>query len=169
MNSAVPTTIKIKRCAVYTRKSSEEGLDQEFNSLDAQREAGEAYVKSQRHEGWALLENRYDDGGISGGTMKRPGLTQLLADVEAGLVDIIVVYKVDRLSRSLPDFGQMVELFDKHGVNWRKWEHLVKRMLLIIGANTICKFIPRMIGVAINVIRFDEKHDLHHLSNNRQN
>ena len=118
MNSAVPTTIKIKRCAVYTRKSSEEGLDQEFNSLDAQREAGEAYVKSQRHEGWALLENRYDDGGISGGTMKRPGLTQLLADVEAGLVDIIVVYKVDRLSRSLPDFGQMVELFDKHDVSF---------------------------------------------------
>jgi len=118
MNSTLPTTITIKRCAVYTRKSSEEGLDQEFNSLDAQRESGEAYVKSQRHEGWELLGNRYDDGGISGGTMKRPGLSQLLADVEAGLVDIIVVYKVDRLSRSLGDFGRMVELFDLHKVSF---------------------------------------------------
>ena len=109
---------QIKRCAVYTRKSSEEGLDQEFNSLDAQREAGEAYVKSQRHEGWELLDNRYDDGGISGGTMERPGLKQLLNDVEAGLIDIIVVYKVDRLSRSLGDFSKMVDLFDRNNVSF---------------------------------------------------
>ena len=109
---------QIKRCAVYTRKSSEEGLDQEFNSLDAQREAGEAYVKSQRHEGWELLDNRYDDGGISGGTMERPGLKQLLSDVEAGMIDIIVVYKVDRLSRSLGDFAKMVDVFDQHKVSF---------------------------------------------------
>lgn len=108
----------IKRCVVYTRKSSEEGLEQEFNSLDAQREAGEAYIRSQMHEGWTLLPNRYDDGGISGGTMKRPGLQQLLQDVQNGKVDIIVVYKVDRLSRSLGDFGQMIELFDKHNVSF---------------------------------------------------
>jgi len=109
---------QIKRCAVYTRKSSTDGLDQEFNSLDAQREAGEAYVKSQRHEGWELLDNKYDDGGISGGTMVRPGLRQLLDDVEAGLIDIIVVYKVDRLSRSLGDFAKMVDVFDQHEVSF---------------------------------------------------
>jgi len=109
---------QIKRCAVYTRKSSTDGLDQEFNSLDAQREAGEAYVKSQRHEGWELLDNKYDDGGISGGTMVRPGLRQLLNDVEAGLIDIIVVYKVDRLSRSLGDFAKMVDVFDQHEVSF---------------------------------------------------
>ena len=84
------------RCVVYTRKSSEEGLEQEFNSLDAQRESGEAYIQSQKHEGWMLLPNRYDDGGISGGTMDRPGLQQLLSDVKANRVDVVVVYKVDR-------------------------------------------------------------------------
>ena len=102
------------RCAVYTRKSSEEGLEQEFNSLDAQREAGEAYVLAQKHEGWELLSDRYDDGGFSGGSMERPGLKRLLEDVEAGRIDIVVVYKVDRLSRSLGDFSQMVSLFDQH-------------------------------------------------------
>ncbi len=109
---------KIKRCAVYTRKSSEEGLEQEFNSLHAQRESGEAFINSQKHEGWVLLPDQYDDGGISGGTMDRPGLQQLLNDVETNKIDVIVVYKVDRLSRSLGDFAQIVDLFDKHGVSF---------------------------------------------------
>ena len=104
--------MKPLRCAVYTRKSTEDGLEQEFNSLDAQREACEAYVLSQRHEGWTLVPNRYDDGGFSGGNMERPGLKALLADVDAGLVDIIVVYKVDRLTRSLADFAKIVERLD---------------------------------------------------------
>ena len=106
------------RCAIYTRKSSEEGLDQSFNSLDAQREACEAYVISQKGEGWTALRTAYDDGGWSGGTMERPGLKQLLADIAAGQIDIIVVYKVDRLTRSLGDFARMVELFDRHGVSF---------------------------------------------------
>lgn len=97
------------RCAIYTRKSTEEGLDQEFNSLDAQFEACAAYVASQRHEGWKLLPQRYDDGGISGGTLERPGLQQLLADIEAGRVDMVVIYKIDRLTRSLADFAKLVE------------------------------------------------------------
>src|ERR1700729_549355 len=96
-----------RRCAIYTRKSSEEGLEQTFNSLDAQREACEAYVKSQSHEGWAALTSRYDDGGYSGGTMDRPGLQRLLTDVAQGLLDIVVVYKVDRLTRSLADFAKI--------------------------------------------------------------
>jgi site-specific DNA recombinase len=106
------------RCAVYTRKSSEEGLDMEFNSLDAQRESGEAYVASQRAEGWVLMRERYDDGGFSGGTLDRPGLKNLIEDIEAGLVDVIVVYKIDRLSRSLMDFAKLVEVFDRHGVTF---------------------------------------------------
>jgi len=104
--------MKPLRCAVYTRKSTEDGLEQEFNSLDAQREACEAYILSQRHEGWTLLPARYDDGGFSGGNIERPGLKALLADVEAGLVDVIVVYKVDRLTRSLADFAKIVERLD---------------------------------------------------------
>jgi DNA invertase Pin-like site-specific DNA recombinase len=106
------------RCAVYTRKSSEKGLDMEFNSLDAQRESGEAYVASQRAEGWVLMRERYDDGGFSGGTLDRPGLKNLIEDIEAGLVDVIVVYKIDRLSRSLMDFAKLVEVFDRHGVTF---------------------------------------------------
>ena len=106
------------RCAIYTRKSTEEGLDMEFNSLDAQREACEAYITSQRSEGWACLRERYDDGGFSGGTLERPALKQLIADVEDGLVDVIVVYKIDRLSRALMDFSKLVELFDRHGVTF---------------------------------------------------
>ena len=106
------------RCAIYTRKSTEEGLDMEFNSLDAQREACEAYIASQRSEGWACLRERYDDGGFSGGTLERPALKQLIADVEDGLVDVIVVYKIDRLSRALMDFSKLVELFDRHGVTF---------------------------------------------------
>jgi site-specific DNA recombinase len=97
------------RCAVYTRKSSEEGLDQEFNSLDAQREACEAFIASQRHEGWTLLKDRYDDGGFSGGTMERPALQRLLADIATSRIDVVVVYKVDRLTRALSDFARIVE------------------------------------------------------------
>ena len=107
---------KAVRCAIYTRKSHEEGLEQEFNSLDAQREACEAYIASQKHEGWAALPCRYDDGGFTGGNMDRPGLKALLADIEAGRVDVVLVYKVDRLSRSLMDFSRLVALFETHDV-----------------------------------------------------
>lgn len=106
------------RCAIYTRKSSEEGLDQDFNSLDAQREACEAYIASQRHEGWALIKERYDDGGISGGHLERPALQRLMADVEAGRVNRIVVYKIDRLTRSLPDFARLVDRLDGAGASF---------------------------------------------------
>ncbi|WP_292614464.1 recombinase family protein, partial [Nitrobacter sp. 62-13] len=106
------------RCAVYTRKSTEEGLDMEFNSLDAQREACEAYVASQKAEGWLLLPDRFDDGGFSGGTLERPALQRLTADIEAGRVDVVVVYKIDRLSRSLMDFAKLVEVFDRNNVTF---------------------------------------------------
>ena len=106
------------RCAIYTRKSTDEGLDQQFNSLDAQRESGEAYIKSQLHEGWTCSVARYDDGGYTGGSMDRPGLKRLMADIEAGKVDCVVVYKVDRLSRSLLDFSRIIEVFDRHGVSF---------------------------------------------------
>lgn len=106
------------RCAIYTRKSSQEGLEQDFNSLDAQREACEAYVKSQAGEGWSPIKSRYDDGGFSGGTMERPALQRLLADIERGSVDVVVVYKVDRLTRSLADFAKIVEAFDRQGVSF---------------------------------------------------
>lgn len=106
------------RCAVYTRKSSEEGLEQEFNSLDAQREACEAYIASQKPEGWVLVPDRYDDGGISGATLERPGLQRLLADIEAHRVDVVVVYKIDRLSRALMDFAKLVEVFDRNNVTF---------------------------------------------------
>jgi site-specific DNA recombinase len=110
--------INAKRCAVYTRKSSEEGLEQDFNSLHAQREACEAFIKSQAGEGWRLIRTAYDDGGFSGGTMERPALRQLLEDLRQKRVDVIVVYKVDRLTRSLTDFAKMVEAFDEHGVSF---------------------------------------------------
>ena len=110
--------IRKLRCAVYTRKSSEEGLEQEFNSLHAQREACEAYIASQRSEGWVLVRDQYDDGGVSGGTLERPGLKRLLTDIEDGLVDVVVVYKIDRLSRSLMDFSKLVEVFDRNGVTF---------------------------------------------------
>ena len=106
------------RCAIYTRKSSEEGLEMAFNSLDAQRESCEAYIASQRQEGWFLVPDHYDDGGISGGTLERPGLQRLLRDVEDGCVDVVVVYKIDRLSRSLVDFTKLVEVFDRHEVTF---------------------------------------------------
>jgi DNA invertase Pin-like site-specific DNA recombinase len=106
------------RCAVYTRKSTEEGLDQDFNSLDAQREACEAFIRSQKSEGWALVPEAYDDGGVSGGTLERPALKRLMADIAAGRVDIVVVYKVDRLTRSLADFAKLVETFDAAGASF---------------------------------------------------
>jgi site-specific DNA recombinase len=110
--------VNAKRCAVYTRKSSEEGLEQDFNSLHAQREACEAFIKSQAGEGWRLIKTAYDDGGFSGGSMERPALQQLLEDIRQKRVDVIVVYKVDRLTRSLADFAKMVEAFDQHGVSF---------------------------------------------------
>lgn len=106
------------RCAIYTRKSTEEGLEQEFNSLDAQRESAEAYITSQKAEGWTCLKDRYDDGGFTGGNMERPALRRLLADIEAGKIDCVIVYKVDRLSRSLMDFSRLIEAFDKHRVSF---------------------------------------------------
>ena len=108
----------LRWCAVYTRKSSEEGLEQQFNSLDAQREAGKAYVKSQQHEGWRLLATDYDDGGHSGGTLERPALQRLLTDIRAGKVQIVVVYKVDRLTRSLSDFARLIDVFEAHAVSF---------------------------------------------------
>ncbi len=114
----LPLVRRKLRCAVYTRKSTEEGLDMEFNSLDAQREACEAYIVSQRAEGWRLVEDRYDDGGVSGGTLERPALKRLLADVEAGKIDVVLVYKIDRLSRSMLDFLKLVETFERYGVTF---------------------------------------------------
>ena len=115
---AVSPRTGMVRCAIYTRKSTEEGLDQAFNSLDAQREACAAYILSQRHEGWTMLPDYYDDGGFSGGSMDRPGLRRLLAEVEAGRVDVIVVYKVDRLTRSLADFAKIVDVLDARGASF---------------------------------------------------
>lgn len=112
------TNAKQLRCAIYTRKSSEEGLEQEYNSLHAQRDACESFIKSQKHEGWLLVPTAYDDGGISGATLERPGIQQLLADIKNRRIDVVVVYKVDRLTRSLADFARMVELFDAHGVSF---------------------------------------------------
>lgn len=113
-----PATRTSVRCAVYTRKSSEEGLEQAFNSLDAQREACEAYIVSQRHEGWTLVKTAYDDGGYSGGSMERPALRRLMADIETGRIDVIVVYKVDRLTRALSDFARIVEILDNRGASF---------------------------------------------------
>jgi DNA invertase Pin-like site-specific DNA recombinase len=114
----MPASVKKLRAAVYTRVSTDERLDQAYNSLDAQRDACEAYVASQRAEGWVLVRNRYDDGGFSGGTLERPALKRLLADIEQGLIDVIVVYKIDRLSRSLMDFAKLVETMEAHGVTF---------------------------------------------------
>src|SRR6516164_6760654 len=106
------------RCAIYTRVSTDQGLEQDFNSLDAQYDASQAYIRSQAHAGWSLLRAKYDDGGFSGGNTDRPALQRLLEDVGAGRVDVIVVYKVDRLTRSLADFAKLVELFDTHNVSF---------------------------------------------------
>src|SRR6266513_517540 len=111
-------SVKPVRCAIYTRVSTDQGLDQEFNSLDAQYDAASAYIKSQAHAGWALIRSRYDDGGYSGGSTDRPDLQKLLDDIRARKIDVLVVYKVDRLTRSLADFAKLVELFDAHGVSF---------------------------------------------------
>ena len=115
MNGAVS---KLARCAIYTRKSTEHNLDLAFNSLDAQREACEAYIKSQAHEGWRAIPGRYDDGAFSGASLDRPALGQLLADVRSRKIEIVLVYKVDRLTRSLADFAKLIELFDAHDVSF---------------------------------------------------
>jgi DNA invertase Pin-like site-specific DNA recombinase len=115
---ALPARVAKRRCAVYTRVSTTEQLGGEYGSLDAQRDACAAYVASQRAEGWVLVGDRYDDGRASGGTLERPALKRLLADVERGLVDVVVVYKIDRLSRSLTDFARLVEAFEAHGVTF---------------------------------------------------
>ncbi len=106
------------RCAIYTRKSTEEGLEQDFNSLDAQKEACAAYIKSQMHEGWILIDKQYDDGGYSGGTMERPAFKELLQDVKDDKIDIIVVYKADRLTRSLMDFSKIIEILETHNASF---------------------------------------------------
>lgn len=113
-----PLERKVLVCAIYTRKSTEEGLEQEFNSLDTQREACESFILSQRHEGWRVFETRYDDGGCSGGNVDRPDLRQLMEDIKARKVDVVVVYKVDRLKRALSDFAMIVEVFDEQGVSF---------------------------------------------------
>jgi hypothetical protein len=128
-----PKAGQICRCAIYTRKSSDEGLEQEFNSLDAQREACEAYVTSQRHAGWIALPDMYDDGGLSGGTMERPALQRLLADIKARKVQIIVVYKVDRLTRSLADFAKIVDVLDAHGASFVSVSGCAPASLMDIG------------------------------------
>jgi DNA invertase Pin-like site-specific DNA recombinase len=112
------TTKRSLRGSIYTRVSTDQGLEQDFNSLDAQRETCEAYIKSQAHEGWRLVRDRYDEGGFSCGSMERPALQKLLIDVQARRIDVIVVYKVDRLTRSLADFAKLVERFDAHGVSF---------------------------------------------------
>src|ERR1700755_2434687 len=122
MNRTTPKATRIPspvvRCAIYTRKSTEEGLEQEFNSLDAQRDSGEAFIKSQAQEGWRCLPKRYDDGGFTGGNMDRPALKRLLADIAKGEIDAVLTYKVDRLSRSLLDFARIIQLFDDHRVSF---------------------------------------------------
>jgi len=117
-NTKPTTTTPTIRCAIYTRKSSEEGLDQEFNSLDAQRESAEAFIASQKAGGWVALPDQYNDGGFSGGSMERPAVDRLLRDITNGKIDCVVVYKVDRLSRSLMDFSRIMETFEKHGVSF---------------------------------------------------
>src|SRR5277367_6776504 len=115
MKAGLPTPV---RCAIYTRVSTDQGLEQDFNSLDAQYDASQAYIRSQMHAGWAAVRSKYDDGGFSGGNTDRPALQRLLEDVRAEKIDIIVVYKVDRLTRSLADFAKLVELFDRHTVSF---------------------------------------------------
>ena len=112
------SSVKSVRCAIYTRVSTEQGLDQDFNSLDAQYEAASAYIKSQAHAGWTLIRSRYDDGGYSGGSTDRPDLQRLLEDIRARKIDVIVVYKVDRLTRALSDFAKLVDVFDRRGVSF---------------------------------------------------
>jgi site-specific DNA recombinase len=147
-SQAKASTPRTLRCAIYTRKSTEEGLEQEFNSLDAQRDSGENYIKAQVEEGWICLPDRYDDGGFSGGNMERPALQRLLADVEAGKIDCIVVYKVDRLSRSLLDFAKMVETFDKHQVSFVSVTQLI---------NTSTSMGRLMLNVLLSFAQFERE------------
>lgn len=142
-----PTTPTI-RCAIYTRKSTDEGLDLDFNSLDAQRESGEAYIKSQANEGWVCLPDRYDDGGFTGGNMDRPALKRLLVDIEAGKVDCVVVYKVDRLSRSLLDFSKIMETFDSQKVSF------VSVTQLINSGNSMGRL---MLNVLLSFAQFERE------------
>ena len=155
--------VKIKRrCAIYTRKSSEEGLEQEFNSLHAQREACEAFIASQRSEGWVLVRDQYDDGGISGGTLERPGLQRLLEDIEDGLVDVVVVYKIDRLSRSLADFAKLVEVFDRNGVTFvsvtQSFDHIDQPVLNVFQQSLQAGPFQRAAGDAAVVILIADEH-----------
>ena len=129
---------KLARCAIYTRKSTEYNLELAFNSLDAQREACEAYIKSQAHEGWRLIPGRYDDGAFSGASLARPALQQLLADVRAGKIDIVLVYKVDRLTRSLADFAKLIELFDAHEVSFVVGDPILQYQLQHGAAHAQC-------------------------------
>jgi len=114
----LPAPVPAVKCAIYTRKSTSEGLDSDFNTLDAQREACEAYIQSQRSEGWIVLDDRYDDGGFSGGSIERPAMKRLLSDIREGRIDCVIVYKVDRLSRSLLDFARLMDVFEKHNVSF---------------------------------------------------
>ncbi len=136
------------RCAIYTRKSTDEGLEKEFNSLDAQRESGEAYIKSQEHEGWRCLPDRYDDGGFTGGNMDRPALKRLMADIEAGKIDSVIVYKVDRLSRSLLDFAKIVETFDRHQISFVSVTQLI---------NTATSLGRLMLNVLLSFAQFERE------------
>src|SRR5437667_11668386 len=129
---------KLARCAIYTRKSSEHNLDLAFTSLDAQREACEAYIKSQAHEGWRAIPGRYDDGAFSGASLERPALQRLLADVRAGTIDIVLVYKVDRLTRSLADFAKLIELFDAHDVSFVIGDAILQHQLQHGAAHAQC-------------------------------
>jgi len=118
MSASLASSRTRRRCAVYCRVSSDERLDQEFNFIDAQKEVGQTYITSQRVEGWIPVTDDYDDGGLSGGNMERPALRRLMADIDRGLVEIVVVYKIDRLTRSFGDFSRMVEVFERHGVSF---------------------------------------------------
>jgi len=147
-NKTSQTNVPRVRCAIYTRKSTEDGLEQEFNSLDAQRESGEAYIASQRGEGWECLLNRYDDGGFTGGNMDRPALRRLLADIEAGKIDCVVVYKVDRMTRSLLDFARIVETFDRHHVSFVAVTQLI---------NTATSMGRLMLNVLLSFAQFERE------------
>ena len=125
--SASTPLVSVKRCAIYTRKSTDEGLEQEYNSLEAQRDAGIAYVTSQRHEGWVLVPDAYDDGGYSGGNIERPALKRLMGDIDRGQIDIVVVYKIDRLTRSLGDFAKLVDVFDRHNVSFDRLAGILQK------------------------------------------
>lgn len=145
-----PGTKKQLRCAVYTRKSTDHNLELEFNSLDAQREACEAYIKSQAHEGWRLIPTKYDDGGHSGASLERPALRELLDDVRAGRIDVIVVYKIDRLTRSLTDFAKLVEVFDQQSVsksaaNVRLWGFIFLLILYTFFKHSIHSSLGRLV------------------------